>query len=182
MKLVSVSGSPRNGNTEWMLNYLHKVLSAKGVETELLLLRKLDVQMCNGCLACEAGDKKRKGICSIKDDMQAIYPKLLEADLIIFGTPVYFEMLSGLLKNFMDRTCAVWPGLQGKNFAGIIVAEESFGKTVDNLKTYASVCGMNWSGHVAALAKNPRQVANDKSVISKLEKLAAKLIEQTAEY
>jgi len=43
--------------------------------------------------------------------MHEIYPKLVEADGLAFGTPVYFEMLSGLLKNFMDRTCPIWPRL-----------------------------------------------------------------------
>jgi multimeric flavodoxin WrbA len=82
MRLVIVCGSPRNGNTEWMLKHLHGLAVADGAESELLLLRKLDVKMCNGCLACEAGGKNRKGLCTIKDDMQGIYPKLLQADAI----------------------------------------------------------------------------------------------------
>ncbi len=175
MNLISVCGSPRNGNTEWMLKHLHNLAGTNGIETGLILLRKLDIKTCNGCLTCEKGGKNRIGTCSIKDDMQSIYPKLLSADLIVFGTPVYFEMLSGLLKNFIDRTCPIWPRLEGKYFAGIAVAEENIGSAIDNLKTYASVCGMTWAGCVTALAKNPRQVVNSKTIPAELERLLVDL-------
>ena len=175
MKLLSVCGSPRNGNTEWLLKHLHALAVADGAEAELLLLRKLDIKMCNGCLSCEAGGKHRKGICSIGDDMQAIYPKLLQADFIVFGTPVYFEMISGLLKNFMDRTCPVWTALEDKRLAGIAVAEEGIGTAIDNLKTYGAVCGMDWAGSVTVLAKRPRDAAKIEGIEEKLAHLYADL-------
>ena len=176
MKVVGICGSPRRGNTEWMLRRLLEVVARRDADTELLLLRKKKVKSCNGCLTCEVGGKARKGVCSIQDDMQEIYPKLLEADCLVFGTPVYFEMLSGLLKNFMDRTCPIWPRLEGKLFVGIAVAEEGVGKAVDNLRTYCSVCGMRWGGYVTALAKTPGQVSEDVKVKKKLQQLASKLI------
>jgi multimeric flavodoxin WrbA len=171
MKLLIVSGSPRNGNTEWMLKCLHTLARDDGAEAELLLLRKLDIRMCNGCLTCEAGGSNRKGLCSIKDDMQGIYPKLLQADAIVFGTPVYFEMISGLLKNFLDRTCPVWTGLEDKYIAGIAVAEEGTGAAIDNLRTYAAVCGMTWSGSVTVLAKKPRDVTKIEGIGERLGQL-----------
>jgi len=158
-----------------MLKYLHSQAEAEGIDAELLLLRKLDIRFCNGCLACDKGGRNRRGVCNIKDDMQAIYPKLLSADLIVFGTPVYFYMVSGLLKNFMDRTCAVWPLLEGKPFAGVAVSEEGIGSTVDNLKTYASTCGMKWAGCVTALARNPRQLAGNETVMKDLKRLIKSL-------
>ena len=176
MKVVGICGSPRRGNTEWMLRKLLEAVARRGADTELLLLRKKKVKSCNGCLTCEVGGKARKGVCSIQDDMQEIYPKLLEADCLVFGTPVYFEMLSGLLKNFMDRTCPVWPRLEGKLFAGIAVAEEGVGKAIENLRTYCSVCGMCWGGYVTALAKTPGQVSDDVKVKKKLQQLASKLV------
>ena len=107
MRIIAVCGSPRRGNTEWMLERVLEGASQNGAATELLLLRELDVKMCDGCLSCEVGEENRKGICEVKDDMQSVLPKLLEADVIVLGTPGYFEMLSGLLKNFMDRTCPI---------------------------------------------------------------------------
>jgi multimeric flavodoxin WrbA len=175
MYILGVSGSPRKGNTEWMVTRLLELLGETGHKTEVVLLRKLTVKTCNGCLACEAGGIERKGTCKIQDDMQDIYPKLLEADIIIMGTPVYFDMLSGMLKNFMDRTCAIWPRLAGKRLAGMAVAEAGVGKAVDNLKTYANICSMEWAGQVTALAKLPRAVAGDADLNIRIRKLAKKL-------
>ena len=178
MKVVGICGSPRRGNTEWMLRRLLEALAKRGAETELILLRRKRIKSCNGCLTCEVGGRERKGVCTIQDDMQEIYPRLLEADCLVFGTPVYFEMLSGLLKNFIDRTCPIWPRLEGKLFAGIAVAEEGLGKAIDNLRTYCSVCGMHWGGYVTALAKTPGQVSEDKTIDKRLQQLARKLISQ----
>ena len=102
MKIVGVSGSPRKGNTEWMLGKLCEELSRGGADVEMLLLRKMDVKMCRGCLACEKGGRERQGDCKIKDDMAAVYPKLLAADAIVLATPGYMGRLSGRLKNFLD--------------------------------------------------------------------------------
>ena len=176
MKVIGICGSPRKGNTEWMLGKLLEAIAGSGVETELILLRDLTIKGCDGCLSCEMGGKERKGYCRINDDMQQIYPKLLKADGWALGTPVYFELLSGLLKNFMDRTCPIWTKLADTPVVGIAVAEEGIGKAIENLKTYSSICGMRWVGQVTALAKTPRQVSKDKAVEKLLEKLASRLV------
>ena len=176
MKVVGICGSPRKGNSEWMLRKLLGSVAKAGADTELILLREKNIKGCDGCLACEVGGKARKGICRIQDDMQQIYSKLIEADALAIATPVYFEMLSGLLKNFMDRTCPIWPRLALKPIVGVAVAEESIGKAVENLKTYSSVCGMRWVGYATALAKTPKQVSKDRNVDRRLERLGKKLI------
>jgi multimeric flavodoxin WrbA len=176
LKIIGVCGSPRRGNTEWMLRTLLEAAAGRGAEVELLLLRKMDVRTCRGCLACEEGGRERKGICKIKDDMNAVYPKLLAADAIVLATPGYFEMLSGLLKNFLDRTCAVWPRLEGKKMAGLAVAEEGIGQTIQNFKTYASLCKMQWVGSVATLAKSPGEAAINKNLKRRLRRLARKIV------
>lgn len=176
MRVVGISGSPRKGNTEWMLRRFLEEVEGSGAETELILLRTAEIRGCDGCLTCEAGDTERKGICRIHDDMQLIYPKLLKADGLALGTPVYFELLSGLLKNFMDRTCPIWPKLEDKPVVGIAVAEGGIGKAVDNLKTYSSLCGMRWVGQVTALGKTPRQVSRDADVQERLKRLAKKFV------
>jgi|WetSurMetagenome_2_1015567.scaffolds.fasta_scaffold45158_2 multimeric flavodoxin WrbA len=175
MKIVGISGSPRKGNTEWMLRQLLETAAQAGAEIELLLLRKMDVRTCHGCLTCEGKGKERPGLCKIKDDMTEVYPKLLAADVIVLATPTYFSMLSGLLKNFLDRTCPIWPGLEGKRIAGLAVAEESVGQAMQNLRTYTSLCNMRWAGSVTALAKTPREAAGSKSLAPRLQQLANRL-------
>jgi multimeric flavodoxin WrbA len=177
MKVTGVCGSPRKGNTEWMLKTLIEEAKRGGAETEILLLRKMDIKMCRGCLACEKGGIERKGECVIKDDMAAVYPKLIAADAIVLATPAYMEMLSGLLKNFLDRTCAVWPRLEGKRIAGLAVAEEGVGQTVRNLRGYAALCRMCWVGSVSALAKNPGDAAKVPGLEKRIQRLARKIVE-----
>ncbi len=181
MKLLGVCGSPRKGNTEWMLRKFLEASAKAGAETEIILLKDKDIKLCTGCLSCDAGGKDRKGVCKIHDDMQQILPKMIEADGIAFGTPVYFEMVSGLLKNFMDRTCPIWPKLEKKPIVGLAVAEAGIGKAVENIKTYASVCNMRWVGDVTALARDPRQVSKEKDIEPRLKKLSEKLIKTIQE-
>jgi multimeric flavodoxin WrbA len=178
MKIIGVCGSPRRGNTEWMLDTLMKSAARNGAETEILLLRKMDVRMCRGCLACEEGGEKRAGKCQINDDMNEIYPKLLAANAIVLASPGYMEMISGRLKNFLDRTCAVWPRLKGKKLAGLAVAEEGTGQTIPNIKHYGKLLKMQWAGSVKALAKNPGEIPQNSTVKRRLERLARKLVSE----
>ncbi len=175
MKIVGICGSPRKGNTEWMLAQVMGEASRNGAETETLLLRKMDIKMCLGCLSCEVGGKERRGNCKIRDDMVEVYPKLLAADAMVLATPGYFEMLSGLLKNFLDRTCAIWPRLEGKRIAGLAVAEEETGQAIQNFKTYASLCKMVWVGSVKTLAKEPGDAAKIEGLKRRLKRLARKI-------
>ena len=176
MKVIGICGSPRRGNTEWMLETLMTALGEGGAETETLLLRKMDVKMCRGCLACEKGGKMRKGNCVIKDDMASVYPKLLAADVIVLATPGYMGMLSGLLKNFLDRTCAVWPRLEGKRLAGLAVAEETTGQVMQNLKYYGKLLKMEWAGSVFTFAKLPGDAAKNQGLEGRIKRLAQKII------
>jgi len=171
MKIIGIGGSPRKGNSEWMLEQLAFYLKERGAEMEILLLRRLDIKRCTGCLKCE----DRSGKCTQSDSMNAIYPKLLEADAIVMASPVYFEMISGLLKNFIDRTCPIWTKLDGKSLAGLAVAEEGIGQAMRNIQQYGKVCGMKWTGGVGVLAKNPRDTAQDEALKKKLKRLAVKI-------
>jgi multimeric flavodoxin WrbA len=176
MKIIGVCGSPRRGNTEWMLTTLCESLEKGGAKFEVLLLRKMDVKMCRGCLACEKDGKERKGDCVIKDDMASIYPKLLAADGIVLATPGYMGLLSGLLKNFLDRTCAVWPRLEGKKLAGLAVAEETTGQVVQNLRYYGKLLKMQWVGSVFTFAKLPGDAAKIPGIKKRIERLAKNIL------
>ena len=176
MKIICICGSPRKGNTEWMLTKLCEDLVKGGAEVEMLLLRKMDVKMCRGCLSCEKGGKERQGDCVIKDDMMSVYPKLLNADAIVLATPGYMGMLSGLLKNFLDRTCAVWPRLEGKRIAGMAAAEETTGQVMQNLRYYAKLLKMQWMGSVFVFAKLPGDAARVPGIASRIDRLAEKIV------
>jgi multimeric flavodoxin WrbA len=175
MTILGICGSPRKGNTEWMLATLLAAAGAAGAQTELLLLRGAEVRPCRGCLACERRGEAGRGSCVIDDDMRVILPKLLAADVLVLATPGYMGLLSGLLKGFLDRTCPIWPALAGKGVAGLAVAEEGIGSALRNLRTYGDLLKLRWLGGVTALAKVPGDAARQPALARKLEVLGRKL-------
>ena len=95
-KYLLISGSPRKGNTDFVLSKLFENIND---EKELIFLRDKKIKHCIGCLSCH--DKPQ---CVIDDDMTKIRDKILDFDVIIIGSPNYFDNISGLLKDFVDRT------------------------------------------------------------------------------
>ncbi len=175
MKIVGICGSPRKGNTEWMLQTLLAAARDRGVETDLILLRTSHVEMCRGCLACERRNRENVGNCNYADDMKDILPKMLTADVIVLGTPGYMSLMSGLLKNFLDRTCPVWPAMKGKGIAGVAVAEEGIGAALRNIRTYGDLLKMRWLGSVTTLAKLPKEASRQPGLENRLRILGRKL-------
>jgi multimeric flavodoxin WrbA len=100
MRIIGISGSPRvDGNTEVLVRAALEGAKLKGAEIEFVALSGKKIE---GCLACtECG---RNGKCVIEDDMQAIYPKMMAADGVIIGTPIYFGQMTSQTKGFIDRT------------------------------------------------------------------------------
>ena len=97
-------GSPRiKGNTDLLLDEALKGAQSQGVEVEKIIVDKLKIAPCReyyGCL--------RDGNCVIRDDMDDIYPKLLNADSIIVASPMFFYGLTSQLKALIDRCQALW--------------------------------------------------------------------------
>jgi multimeric flavodoxin WrbA len=175
MRLLGIGGSPRKGNTEWMLSTLLEAAAASGADTELVPLRRRRIEPCRGCLACEKRNTEGRGACVIDDDVQDILSKMLAADVIVLATPGYMALLSGLMKTFLDRTCPVWPALRGKGLAGLAVAEEGIGAALRNLRAYGDLLEMRWRGSVTALAKLPKDASCQPGLKLRLERLGKKL-------
>ncbi len=102
MKILSVCGSPRKGNSEAILNRIKQILEKKGVENEIILLRERNIERCDGCV--EYCNKKLD--CKKQDDMIEIFEKIKNADGYAFVCPNYFRMPPGIFKNFIDR-CSI---------------------------------------------------------------------------
>lgn len=101
MKIIAINGSHRKGkNTATLLRAVIDEASIHGASTELLELTDYNIKYCLSCNKC-----LRQARCSITDDdMAIIAEKLLDADGIVLGSPVYWGNVSALMKNFMDRT------------------------------------------------------------------------------
>jgi multimeric flavodoxin WrbA len=102
MKIVAFNGSARkDGNTALLLKRVLQVLEAEGFETELVQLAGEQVRGCNACRTCYTTKNKR---CIIEDDNVNTYiQKMLDADGVILGSPVYFSMMTPEMKALIDR-------------------------------------------------------------------------------
>jgi len=120
VKALGIVCSPRKGgNTEILVREALAGAKESGAEVELLRVSDMNIAACDGCETCH-----QSGECRIKDDMQKVYKKMLAADGIILGSPVYFWSVSGQAKTLMDRTYALrYPYHKLKNkVGGAIVA------------------------------------------------------------
>lgn len=103
-QVLGISGSPRrNGNTELLIREFMRGAEAGGHKTELFILSELKISPCTSCGSCQ-----KTGKCIIIDDMQLMHKKLLEADCIVFASPIYFGGVSAQLKAFIDRCQTLW--------------------------------------------------------------------------
>lgn len=120
MKVLIVSSSPRKeGNSDVLCDRFAKGAAAAGHEIEKIMLRDKKISPCNACYAC-----METHTCAIKDDMADIFPKLLEADVILLASPVYFYSVSAQMKAVIDRCMAGHKSLAGKQFYFIITAAD----------------------------------------------------------
>ena len=170
-KFLLISGSPRPGNTEFILK---KVFTALKGEKELVLLRKLNINRCKGCLGC---DKLKK--CVQQDDMQKIYPKMQSADVLIIGSPNYFDNVSGLLKDFIDRTVPLFyedevSALKGKKAFFIVVGGnevENSQPVVEILQDFAQIHGIKTIGSHCFKAQNANDIAKNPGTLEEIKKI-----------
>jgi multimeric flavodoxin WrbA len=104
MKVLGLFGSPRRGgNTDILLEEALKGAEKEGAEIERLYLSDLKMTPCRECHGCD-----ETGNCIILDEMQKIYPKLLEADVIILASPIFFYGVTAWAKILIDRSQALW--------------------------------------------------------------------------
>ncbi|MFH1821056.1 MAG: flavodoxin family protein [Methanobacteriota archaeon] len=119
MKVLGIVCSPRKGgNTEILVREALAGASECGAETELLTMWDKEIKPCDACSSCH-----KTGKCHIKDDMQSVYEKMLNADGIVMGSPVYFYTLCAQAKILLDRTYALrYPKMQLANKVGGAIA------------------------------------------------------------
>ena len=107
-KVVIVSSTPRvEGNSEVLAKQFMKGAQDAGHVVDFICLRDYELKYCRGCYACY-----ELGKCFQEDGMNELANKLLEADVIVFATPVYFYSMSGQLKVFIDRLVPMYTKLR----------------------------------------------------------------------
>jgi len=97
-------GSPRiKGNTDLLLDEALRGAQSRGAEVEKLVVDKLNIAPCREYYRC-----LKDGNCAIRDDMDDIYPKLLDAARVIVASPIFFYGLTSQVKALIDRSQAIW--------------------------------------------------------------------------
>ena len=108
MKVLALNSSPRSDDqskTALMLNPLVEGMRAAGAQVEVVDLRKKTIRNCSGCFTCWT---KSPGVCIHKDDMtNELFPKWLEADLVVYASPLYHFTVNAEMKAFIERTLPV---------------------------------------------------------------------------
>ena len=104
MKVIGINGSSRkDGNTAIIIRTIFEELNKRGIETEFIQLADVDIEPCRACFAC-----KGKGNCVFrKDGFAEVFSKIVGADGIILGSPVYSADVSSRMKALLDRGAAV---------------------------------------------------------------------------
>jgi multimeric flavodoxin WrbA len=165
--ILLISGSPREGNTDYILNKVFETLDSS--DKEIIYLREKNISHCKGCLSCDKTNK-----CMIRDDMDELLEKLKAAEVIILGTPNYFSNVPGLVKDFIDRTNPFYETafLKSKKIYAIVVGgeEEKYSERVVNntLKPFTDAHGMDLVGSVCFQALKTGEVEKDLTVTDKI--------------
>lgn len=128
-KIVVLNGSPRvNGNTAALIAEFKRGAEETGNEVTVFYLHGMNI---HGCVGCCCGGKDINSPCTQKDDMELIYPKYNEADVVVIASPLYFWNFSGQLRTAFDRLFAVseqYPHYRGpQKGAALIMAAEGYG-------------------------------------------------------
>ena len=104
MKVLVLNGSPHpNGATADMVSAFEKGAKEAGHEVIIFAVARMNVK---GCLGCEYCHNKGEGKCVQQDDMKALYPEFLSADMVVFASPIYYFTLSAQLQAVIHRTYA----------------------------------------------------------------------------
>jgi len=185
-KILALFGSPRKkGNSTLLANQIILGAESQGATVESVRLNSLNIKPCQGCYACQ--EEGSKG-CVVDDDMQEIYPKIIEANALIIASPVYWFNMSAQTKIFMDRCIALYnenheeSRLYGKNIAIAMTYgdKDAFcSGCVNALRTFQDAyhyVGADIAGMVYGSAEEPGEIASNAELMQDAEVLGKTLV------
>lgn len=150
-KVLILSSSPRrNGNSDLLCDSFAKGAKEVGNSVEKIFLKDLNINYCIGCGLCNNNGYSG---CSQKDDMESILDKMIDADVIVMATPVYFYAMCGQMKTLIDRCCAKYTKIINKDFYFILTAADgnknALNRTVEEFRGFLDcLSGANEKGIV----------------------------------
>ncbi len=183
--VVALLGSPRKkGNSTVLAKQIIQGAESVGAKVETVYLNGLNIKPCQGCYACK---KKNSTGCAVDDDMQSLYPKLVESGAWIIASPVYWFSMSAQTKIFMDRCFAIWNEDSEINplYQKRIAIAMSYGDSdpfnsgcVNALRSFQDAyryAGAKIVGMVYGSADEPGEIASNAELMTQAEKIGKKL-------
>ncbi len=179
--ILILQGSPRvKGNSNTLAGRLAEGVRESGAEVESAYLHGMHIRPCDGCNECV-----QTGVCVLKDDMQALYPKLLKAEAIVLASPIYWFTYSAQLKTCIDRWYALWnyqhEAFKGKPF-GIILTygdEDLYSSgginAIHTMETMLRFLRAEVAGWVHGTANDEGDVLQQPELMEKAYRLGKKL-------
>ena len=108
MKIIVLEGSPNpHGSTNMLADHFIRGAKEAGHTVKVIDAAHADIHPCTGCIHCGY-----EGPCVLKDDVETFRKDILEADMMVFVTPLYYYGMSAQLKTLIDRFCAFNSSIQ----------------------------------------------------------------------
>ena len=95
--------SRKNWNTHQLLIEAEHGAKEAGAETEIVHLYNLKYTDCISCFACKVKGNKTEGVCAVRDELKPVLDRIADADVVIFGSPIYYGNLTGQMLSFINR-------------------------------------------------------------------------------
>jgi multimeric flavodoxin WrbA len=175
-RIVAFVGSPRRLQTDRVVKYLEKLLTASGeVEFECVFLKDHSLSICRGCFLCL---DKGEEFCPLHDDRDLLLEKMAAADGIIFATPNYALHVTAIMKNFLDRLAFVFhrPRFFRKSFMAVVTqGVYGGGKIVKYLEEVAGFWGFSVVPGVCVTTLEPRPTAEQEAIDRAVQAAANRL-------
>jgi len=177
MKILALNGSARKkGNTDILIDQILKGSKRGKHITQKLYLYDYEILPCMDCRDCKKGDY----VCTLNDGMKKIYPKMEKADLIIFGTPNYWNGPTGKMKLLIDRMRPFVPSKKLKGKKWVIVSPSGEGPNscrllVEMLRLSFDYLGMKFAGKVLAKAYEKGEIIKNQKALNKAYDLVVSL-------
>lgn len=125
--VLILSGSPRKGgNSDLLCDEFAKGAREAGHRVEKIRVAEKNIGFCRACYAC-----KENGVCVIRDDMAEVLQKMIDADVLVLSSPVYFYSIDAQLKALIDRTVARWLEVKDKEFYYIVTMADEDAASAD---------------------------------------------------
>lgn len=119
--LIISASARKDGNSDFLCNSFMEGANASGHNVKKIFINDKKINYCVGCGYCF----KNEGKCSQNDEMIEFFDKMIDADIIVMATPIYFYTMNGQMKTFIDRLCPVYKKVTNKEFYFIMTSADT---------------------------------------------------------